>query len=451
MEMKDSIDFGGMNLGKLFRKLLLPTLVGMVFSAIFVITDGIFVGHGIGSDALAAVNITAPLFTISTGIALMFGAGGAVVASIHLSRGKRRTASINMTQAVAGCAILMGVLSITVMALRDEVLVFLGSSERLMPLAKEYLEWFTPFLPCLTILTAGTYFVRMDGAPRYAMMCNVTAAVINIILDYVFIFPLGWGMFGAALATSLGYVVGAMMIIYYLWRRGKEVRFTRIKMSRKSLKLTLRNIGYMCNMGFSSLLSEGAISCMMFVGNYVFMRHLGEDGVAAYSIVCYLFPIIFLAFNSVGQSAQPIWSFNYGKGDTERVQAMLRMAMKAAVGGGIVIAVALSVCRTGIVGMFLPPEAAAYGYAAEGLPLFASGMIFCAVNIVLINYLQSIERPAPANFITLLRGYMLLVLTFVALPEITGSTAGMWLAVPAAEALTCMVSIYFIVRGKRRR
>ena len=130
---------------------------------------------------------------------------------------------------------------------------------------------------------------------------------------------------------------------------------------------------------------------------------------------------------------------------------MLRMAMKAAVGGGIVIAVALSVCRTGIVGMFLPPEAAAYGYAAEGLPLFASGMIFCAVNIVLINYLQSIERPAPANFITLLRGYVLLVLTFVALPEITGSTAGMWLAVPAAEALTCMVSIYFIVRGKRRR
>ena len=129
---------------------------------------------------------------------------------------------------------------------------------------------------------------------------------------------------------------------------------------------------------------------------------------------------------------------------------MLRMAMKAAVGGGIVIAIGLSVCRRVIVGMFLSADEAAYSYAVDGLPLFASGMIFCAVNIVLINYLQSIERPAPANAITLLRGYVLLALTFIALPSIMGSAAGMWLAVPAAEVLTCIVSVYFIVRERRR-
>ena len=98
--MKDSIDFGSMEIPKLFRKLLIPTVLGMVFSAVFVITDGIFVGQGIGSDALAAVNITAPLFSISTGIGLMFGVGASVVASIHLSQGKLKTARINVTQAV---------------------------------------------------------------------------------------------------------------------------------------------------------------------------------------------------------------------------------------------------------------------------------------------------------------------------------------------------------------
>ena len=337
-----------------------------------------------------------------------------------------------------------------VMALRRETVMFLGSSERLMPLALEYLDWFVPFLIFSAVLTMGMFFVRVDGAPKYAMVCNITAAVINIVLDYLFILVFEWGMFGAALATSIGYVIGAGLIIYYLCFKGKQIRLTRIKLSRNSMRLTLRNMRYMCRMGFSSFLSEGAIACMMFIGNYVFMAHLGEDGVAAYSIVCYLFPIIFLAFNSVGQSAQPIWSFNYGRGDGERVRAMLRMAMKAAVGGGIVIAIGLSVCRRVIVGMFLSADEAAYGYAVDGLPLFASGMIFCAVNIVLINYLQSIERPVPANAITLLRGYVLLALTFIALPSIMGSAAGMWLAVPAAEVLTCIVSVYFIVRERRR-
>ena len=109
--MKDSIDFGSMDISTLFRKLLVPTVLGMVFSAIFVITDGIFVGKGIGSDALAAVNITAPLFMIATGIGLMFGVGGSVVASIYLSQGKRKAANINITQALVFSTFIVLVMS----------------------------------------------------------------------------------------------------------------------------------------------------------------------------------------------------------------------------------------------------------------------------------------------------------------------------------------------------
>lgn len=109
--MKDSIDFGSMDISMLFRKLLVPTVLGMVFSAIFVITDGIFVGKGIGSDALAAVNITAPLFMIATGIGLMFGVGGSVVASIYLSQGKRKAANINITQALVFSTFIVLVMS----------------------------------------------------------------------------------------------------------------------------------------------------------------------------------------------------------------------------------------------------------------------------------------------------------------------------------------------------
>lgn len=119
--MKDSIDFGSMEIPKLFRKLLIPTVLGMVFSAVFVITDGIFVGRGIGSDALAAVNITAPLFLISTGVGLMFGVGASVVASIHLAQGKVKAARINVTQAVAVSSLLLAAYSFLITSCAREV------------------------------------------------------------------------------------------------------------------------------------------------------------------------------------------------------------------------------------------------------------------------------------------------------------------------------------------
>lgn len=131
--MKDSIDFGNMEIPRLFRRLLIPTVLGMLFSAAFVITDGIFVGRGIGSDALAAVNITAPLFLINTGVGLMFGVGASVVASIHLSHGKVKTARINVTQAVAVSSLILAAYSLAICLFAPEVARLLGCSQRLQP------------------------------------------------------------------------------------------------------------------------------------------------------------------------------------------------------------------------------------------------------------------------------------------------------------------------------
>lgn len=192
--MKDSIDLGTMNIPRLFRKLLIPTILGMVFSAIFIITDGIFVGKGIGSDALTAVNITAPLFLLNTGVALMFGIGASVVASIHLSHRKIKVAQINITQAVIVSSLLLTAYAVFVLCNTEKVALCLGNSERLLPLAVEYIYWFMPFLPFSVLLSSGMFFVRLDGSPNYAMVCNIIPALINIILDYLFIFVFEWDM-----------------------------------------------------------------------------------------------------------------------------------------------------------------------------------------------------------------------------------------------------------------
>ena len=413
--MKDSIDFGSMEIPKLFRKLLIPTVLGMVFSAVFVITDGIFVGKGIGSDALAAVNITAPLFLISTGIGLMFGVGASVVASIHLSQGKQKSARINVTQAVVVSSLFLALLWGVVCMFAPQVARLLGSSERLLPLAVEYMHWFLPFLVFSALLSSGMFFVRLDGSPNYAMWCNAIPAVINIVLDYVFIFIFGWEMMGAALATSLGYVVGAAMIIIYLSRKKNVIHFCRVKLSRKSMQLTWRNVKYMCRLGASTFLCEGAIACMMFAGNYVFISYLGEDGVAAFSIACYFFPIIFMVYNAIGQSAQPILSYNFGAGDEARVRSAFRLALATAVICGLVFFALTAIFNHQIVAMFIDRSYPAYDIAVSGLPLFASGFVFFAVNIVSIGYFQSVERARPAMVVTVLRGFVFMVICLLGL------------------------------------
>ena len=436
--MKDSIDFGSMEIPKLFRKLLIHTVLGLVFSAVFVITDGIFVGKGIGSDALAAVNITAPLFLISTGIGLMFGVGASVVASIHLSQGKQKSARINVTQAVVVSSLFLALLWGVVCMFAPQVVRLLGSSERLLPLAVEYMHWFLPFLVFSALLSSGMFFVRLDGSPNYAMWCNAIPAVINIVLDYVFIFIFGWEMMGAALATSLGYVVGAAMIIIYLSRKKNVIHFCRVKLSRKSMQLTWRNVKYMCRLGASTFLCEGAIACMMFAGNYVFISYLGEDGVAAFSIACYFFPIIFMVYNAIGQSAQPILSYNFGAGDEARVRSAFRLALATAVICGLVFFALTAIFNHQIVAMFIDRSYPAYDIAVSGLPLFASGFVFFAVNIVSIGYFQSVERARPAMVVTVLRGFVFMVICLLGLPLLF-KVPGIWLAVPLAEVLTFLV------------
>lgn len=442
--MKDSIDFSSMEISTLFRKLLIPTVLGMVFSAIFVITDGIFVGKGIGSDALAAVNITAPLFMITAGIGLMFGVGSSVVASIHLSQGKRRVASINITQALVFSTLLILIMSALCFYYIEPLAKLLGSSDRLLPLAVEYMAWYLPFLVFYEILNIGMFCIRLDGSPTYAMMCNAIAAILNIILDYIFIFEFGWGIMGAAFATSLGTVVGGLMTLIYLLKFSRSLHLCRIKLSIKSMMLTLRNVGYMIKLGSSAFISEASIACMMFLGNYVFIHYLGEDGVAAFSIACYFFPIIFMVYNAIAQSAQPIISYNFGAGQPERVRKALHLAIRTALICGISFFIITVLCRQNIVSLFIDRSYAAFDIAVNGIPYFGIGFIFFAFNMIGIGYYQSVERGQRAMIITLLRGVVFMLIGFLVLPKILG-VPGIWLAVPFAELLTMLyiIGIYF--------
>lgn len=432
---RDSIDFGKSKIGPLFRSIFFPTLLSMVFTSLLTVVDGIFVGQGVGSDALAAVNIVAPLFLVTTGIALMFGVGVSVVASIHLSQGNNKAADINVTQALVVAPMLMAILSVILYFGRIPFLRLMGCSDVLMPLALQYL---IPLLPgCVFILieTIGTFVIRLDGSPRFASAVGIVPGILNIFLDWLFVFPMKMGIAGSSVATTVCCAIASAMVAWYMLRRSQSVRLYRLKLSRTSLYLTVRNIGYMSRSGFSSMLGELAMSMIMLTGNYVFIRWMGEDGVAAFSVACYLYPIVFMVNNSVAQSAQPIISFNYGAGKEDRVREAFRLSLRTAAICGLLATAVLTLGATPLISLFLQAGTKPYEIATAGLPLFAVSSVFFALNIAIIGYYQSIELNGQATLYMLLRGLFFLVPAFILMPQLI-FPQGMWLAVPVSECLT---------------
>lgn len=451
---RDAIDYGKTRVPRLFRKLFFPTLLGLVSSVLLNLADGIFVGRGVGSDALAAINIAAPMFQIATGIALMFGSGVSVVAAIHLGKGNVKAANINVTQAFTIGLSLMAIVLIVINAFPYSTSMLLGCSELLYPMVYQYLVGVSPCLLFLVINMVGLFAIRLDGAPVYAMTVNTISAALNIFLDWLFVFPLGWGIFGAAVATSVASGIGTLMVVWYFLKRSKVLKLYRPKFSHTAIRLTARNCGYMLRLGLPTFIAETAISCMIITGNYVFMHYLREDGVAAFSVACYLFPMIFMFGNAIAQSALPIVSYNLGRNNQERIRETLRISVVLACVLGLAMTIVGYLLAPQITGLFIEASSPAYAIGRTGIPLFLLTCLPFTLNVVLIGFLQSMERYRPATVFMLLRGFIVIVPCFILLPMAFGET-GLWVAEPISESLTLLALVVYLVsyivirRGKR--
>lgn len=448
---RDSIDLSKLNVFTLFKKYFIPTLFGMLGICSVTAIDGVFVGHGVGSDGIAAVNICIPLYMILTGVGLMVGAGCSVVASIHLSRGKERIARINITQALAFVTIIALIPTLIVLCVPTKISLLLGASQSLLPMVTDYLVWLAPSWIFQVWTSVALFTIRLDGKPKLAMWCTLIAAMINTVLDWLFIFPFGWGVAGAAAASTISVMAGGVIAITYLLFYAKKLRLAKIKLSSKSLKLSLRNIGYQCKIGSSALLGEATMAVLMFVGNLVFMHYLGDDGVGAFGVACYFAPFIFMIGNAIAQSAQPIISYNYGLGLVGRTYSTVKIALFTAIGCGFVVSLAFILCPRLLVSLFIDPTGHAAELAITGFPYFAIGFICFIVNLTIVGYYQSVENVKLATFFALLRGLVFLIPSFIIMPKLLG-TVGIWIALSCSEILTtlCVLVVYLLKKSNRK-
>jgi len=448
----ETIDFGKGSVPRLFRELFAPTVLGMLSMSAVTTIDGIFVGHGVGSDGIAAVNICIPLLMTLTGVGLMAGVGSSVTASIHLARGKLQAARSSVTQAMLSVTAVGALVLAAIMLFPDRVAVLLGSSAHLLPMVKDYLLWFAPSLIFELWAAVAQFALRLDGAPKLAMWCNILSAAVNVVLDWLFIFPLGWGVMGAAAATSIACLVGAGIAVAYLAGFAKTVRLnlSQLRLTAKGLSFYWRDTARQCRIGASALLGEATMAMLMFMGNHVFMKNLGDNGVGAFGISCYYLPFVFMIGNSIAQSAQPIISFNYGTRQFQRVHSALRISMLTALMCGAVSTAAFTFAPELLVSLFLSASDPAAEIAIAGFPYYSSGFIFFIFNLSVIGYYQSIERVLPATVFALLRGLVFLLPSFLILPAVAG-VEGIWLSMPLSESMTSTAIIVFLLLNKRRQ
>ena len=449
MSVRDEIDFGTVKVSRLFAKLFIPTLLGMVSWAMLTVVDGVFVGWGVGSHGIAAINICYPIFIVLTGFALMMGAGVSVVASIHLSQKNVKAARINVTQAIGFASFLVLLVVLVIEAFPEWMARLLGASDTLASHVVDYMVWLMPSAVTQMWSVIGLFVIRLDGSPKYAMWCNVVPATLNMLLDWLFIYPLGMAVKGAAIASSISTMVGGLMAISYLLFISKKLNLYPLKATMMGLRQTLRNVLYQCKIGFSAFVGEVAMAMLMIVGNIVFMKYQGDAGVGAYGVACYYLPFVFMFGGSIAQSLQPIASYNFGLGRNDRVVEAFAISCRTGVLASLFSIIAFTMFARYLVTLFIDGNDPAADIAIAGFPYFAVGFLFYITNLVAIGFLQSIKRVAPSVLFSFLRGMIFLIPSYCIMPQIFG-IKGIWLAMPVSEIATFLVVVVYMAINRRK-
>lgn len=231
-----------------------------------------------------------------------------------------------------------------------------------------------------------------------------------------------------------------MIAVVYMLFHARKMRLHPLHLSRRGLSFFTRDLAEQCKVGFSTLLNQMTMAMLFFVGNHVFMRYLGDDGVGAFGISCYYMPFVFMIGNAIAQSAQPIISYNFGLGQTSRVRETLRVSLETAIVCGVLPTLLFMFFPQWLVALFLDTTMPAAQMAIEGFPYYCTGFVFFVVNLAAIGYYQSVERVLPATTFALLRGVVFLVPCFLLLPEVLG-IKGIWLALALSECLTTTVIV----------
>ncbi len=410
-----------------------PTIVMMVFMGLYTIVDTIFVARFVSTDALSAINIVCPVINLTVGLGTMIAAGGSAVVSRKMGAGLEQEAKEDFTLLVLAAAGIGAAILICGTLWLNPILLALGASERLLPFCRDYLGLLLLFLPANVIQTVYANLFVTAGKPGLGFGLSVLAGLANILLDYIFIVPGGMEIRGAALGTGLGYLIPAAAGTVFFFRNRGALSFVKPRWRGALLTESCLN-------GSSEMVGQLAAALTTFLFNLTMMERLGEDGVAAVTIMIYSQFLLNTLFIGFSMGVAPVIGFHYGSGNRKQQRKILSICIRFLAAASLLI-FALSISGGPlVVRMFTPDASRVYEIAAAGFPVFSVSFLFCGFNIFISALFTALSNGKVSAVLSFLRTFGLLCGGILLLPRLFGIT-GVWMAVPMAEGIMFFVSL----------
>lgn len=439
MKDKESV-FLNSDINKLFYKYLINSVLGMLAVSFCILADTMFIGQGIGSDGLAALNICIPIFNLFNGLGLLFGMGGATALSISRGKGEIVESQRIFTKSII-IAILVGItLSTLGKIFTEKIGYILGANISNIYMVKEYLSGVLIFSFSYILAHTTSAFIRNDHNPRLAMIATVTSGLSNVILDYLLIFIFDMGIKGAGLATSIASLINLLILLTHFISKKCSLRFIKFKINVKDISRILFN-------GLPSFIVEISSGIVIFIFNLKLLNIVGNIGVSAYSIIANVSLVAAAIFTGISQAMQPIISVNYGANKIDRVKRVRKKGLKTSIIVGLSFYIIGILFPQFIVGVFTSEKGQIVDITVNAIRYYFLAFIFMGINIVNGAYYQSMEHRILSNAISLSRGIILIIIGITILPVFLGVN-GVWLSAVFAEVLTLIITCLYVYKKK---
>ena len=425
-----------------FGKYVSQSVLSQLGVSCYILADTYFISKGVGADGLTALNLAIPVFSVMNGCGFMLGIGSGTKYGIMKGTGNEKRGDVLFTSSLCVVTVLAVIFMLIGLLAADPITVLVGANAEVYDMTRTYLQVILLFSPMFMINNLLGAMIRNDGNTSLAMTAMLSGCLFNIVFDYIFVFPMGLGLFGAVLATAVAPIISILILLQHFVKKKNQFRLIRV---RPDVRLVASAAG----LGVPSLVTEVSSGLVIAVFNLLILGLAGNVGVAAYGVVANISIVVIAIYNGIAQGVQPLLSREYGRSQEKNVHRFLGWAMMLTVILAMVIYVGIY-WNADVIAMIFNSgrDMDLQRIAVEGLKIYFTACPFVGANILLAIYFAATDQAAPAQMISLLRGLIVIIPLAFIMANVARLT-GVWMTFPLTELVVCVVACGLYKKMKR--
>ncbi|CEN78871.1 MATE family efflux transporter [Paraclostridium sordellii] len=426
-----------------FKQYVIPSVASMWVFSLYSMVDGAFVSRGVGSEALAAVNISTPYINTLFALSVLLSTGASTIVSMTLGKGDNKKASEYFTLNTVLLAIISIFITVISLLNLENIAIFLGATESTLPLVKGYLGNIILFVGFYLVSYGLELLIKCDGYPHLSTIGVIIAAITNIVLDYIFVIQFKWGVEGAALATGIARILSVSFFISHFLRKRGKLRFCKFKFDFNFIKRIVF-------IGIPDSMTEASLAVVILLFNQSILRLIGESALVSYSVICYITTLVLTTMLGISQGLQPICSYYYGKEDDKSVLKLLDMSISYIKKSSIIAFLLVIIFANQIVAMFIDKsDMNLFLYTVKTLRISSVAYLIMGYNVIISGFCVATGKAIHASIVSLGRGLVVITLSLIIMTFIFGGS-GIWMATFVSEAIVLAISSIILRNNKLR-